>query len=90
MLGDPNTGMLIGETQAFPEGNHYDQYRIGGTSLAPPLFAGMTALTLENAGSAVGLLNPVIYENLSAFTEWVPKLLAKLSQRGLYSRESRT
>jgi subtilase family serine protease len=71
MDADPNTGMLIGETQAFPEGNHYDQYRIGGTSLASPLFAGMTALTLENAGGGVGLLNPLIYGHLSAFTDVV-------------------
>ena len=54
MDADPNTGMLIGETQIFPDGTYYDQYRIGGTSLASPLFAGMTALTLESAGSAAG------------------------------------
>jgi subtilase family serine protease len=62
--GDPNTGMLIGETQSFPEGTHYDEFRIGGTSLASPLFAGMTALSLEaGAPSGAGLLNPVIYDN---------------------------
>jgi subtilase family serine protease len=61
--------MLIGETQTFAEGKHYDQYRIGGTSLASPLFAGITALGLENAGSAEGLLNPMIYANPSAFTD---------------------
>jgi subtilase family serine protease len=69
MDADPNTGMLIGETQIFPDGTYYDQYRIGGTSLASPLFAGMTALTLESAGSAAGLLNPVIYGSQSAFTD---------------------
>ena len=37
---DPTTGMLIGETQTFPDGVYYDEYRIGGTSLASPLFAG--------------------------------------------------
>ena len=40
---DPTTGMLIGETQTFPDGVRYGEYRIGGTSLASPLFAGMTA-----------------------------------------------
>ena len=40
---DPTTGMLVGETQTFPDGVHYGEYRIGGTSLASPLFAGMTA-----------------------------------------------
>jgi subtilase family serine protease len=69
MDADPNTGMLIGITQAFPEGNHYDEYRIGGTSLASPLFAGMTALALQSAGSAQGLLNPAIYANQADFTD---------------------
>jgi len=63
MDGDVTTGMLIGETQTFPDGAHYDQYRIGGTSLSSPLFAGMTALAVQHAGSAVGLLNPSIYAN---------------------------
>ena len=75
MDADPNTGMLIGLTQSFPEGAHYDQYRIGGTSLASPLFAGMTALTLENAGHAVGLLNPVIYSHIADFTDVTPGVL---------------
>lgn len=69
MDADVTTGMLIGETQTFPEGVHYDQYRIGGTSLASPLFAGMTALAYENAGGGVGLLNPTIYGNRGAFTD---------------------
>jgi subtilase family serine protease len=65
MDADVTTGMLIGETQTFPEGAHYDQYRIGGTSLASPLFAGMTALAFQHAGGGVGLLNPTIYANAS-------------------------
>jgi subtilase family serine protease len=69
MDADPNTGMLIGQTQTFPDGVYYDQYRIGGTSLASPLFAGMTALSLQNAGHAVGLLNPTIYASQSSFTD---------------------
>ena len=70
MDADPTTGMLVGETQTFPDGVYYDQYRIGGTSLASPLFAGMTALALQNAGGGVGLLNPTIYAQRSgAFTD---------------------
>ena len=62
MDADPNTGMLVGQTQTFPEGVHYDQYRIGGTSLASPLFAGMTALAAQqNGGTGFGLLNPKLY-----------------------------
>jgi subtilase family serine protease len=60
---DPTTGMLVGETQTFPDGVYYDQYRIGGTSLSSPLFAGMTALAFQHAGHGVGLLNPTIYAN---------------------------
>jgi subtilase family serine protease len=69
MDADPTTGMLVGETQTFPDGVYYDQYRIGGTSLSSPLFAGMTALALQHAGGGVGLLNPSIYANQSAFTD---------------------
>jgi subtilase family serine protease len=68
---DPTTGMLVGQTQLFP--HHvitYGEYRIGGTSLASPLFAGMTALSLQDAGgSGQGLLNPVIYSHARAFTD---------------------
>jgi subtilase family serine protease len=59
-LGDPNTGMLVGETQQFPDGTYYDEYRIGGTSLASPLYAGMFALVVQKAG-AFGLANPALY-----------------------------
>ncbi len=67
MDADPTTGMLIGETQTFPDGAAYGEYRIGGTSLSSPLFAGMTALTLQNgAQGGLGLLNPLIYGSASS------------------------
>jgi subtilase family serine protease len=65
---DPTTGMLIGETQTFPDSVHYGEYRIGGTSLASPLFAGMTALTLQHAAGGLGLLNPTIYSQAGSGT----------------------
>lgn len=66
-LGDPNTGMLVGETQTFPDGSQqYSEYRIGGTSLASPLYAGMFALAEQKAGHAFGLANPVLYGTRSA------------------------
>ena len=35
---------LVGQTQTFPDGSaYYDEYRIGGTSLSSPIFAGMMA-----------------------------------------------
>lgn len=67
MDGDPTTGMLVGQTQSFPGGAAYDTYRIGGTSLASPLFAGMTALKIEASGHGLGLLNPMIYADHSGF-----------------------
>ena len=70
MDADPNTGMLIGQTQTFPDGVHYGEYRIGGTSLASPLFAGMTALAIQNGGGkGLGLLNPKLYQSKSQFTD---------------------
>jgi subtilase family serine protease len=62
MDADPTTGMLIGETQTFPEGAHYDQFRIGGTSLASPLLAGVMADSDQTAGFHHGFLNPALYE----------------------------
>jgi subtilase family serine protease len=61
MDADPTTGMLVGETQAFPEGNSYDTYRIGGTSLASPLMAGMQAVAQQGTGGTIGFANPLIY-----------------------------
>jgi subtilase family serine protease len=59
---DPTTGMLVGETQIFPKGTFYDEYRIGGTSLASPLMAGVVADAVQHAGSRLGFLNPAIYQ----------------------------
>ena len=53
-LADPQTGLLIGQTQAFPNGASYDEYRIGGTSLASPIFAGLMALADQKAGHPHG------------------------------------
>lgn len=66
---DPSTGMLIGQTQTFPEGRHYDEYRVGGTSLASPLFAGDTALREQAAGGRLGFLNPSIYQSAATFRD---------------------
>jgi hypothetical protein len=60
-LGDPNTGFLVGETQEFPDGYRYGEYRIGGTSLASPLMAGIEALADQAAHHPHGFANPAIY-----------------------------
>jgi subtilase family serine protease len=66
MDGDPTTGMLVGETQAFGaqtvwgKGVKYGEYRIGGTSLASPLMAGLNAVA-QQGRSRIGFANPLIY-----------------------------
>jgi subtilase family serine protease len=66
-LGDPQTGLLVGQTQTFPDGAYYDEYRIGGTSLASPIFAGIMALADQRAGQPHGFANPAIYAHPGAF-----------------------
>jgi subtilase family serine protease len=61
MEGDPSTGMLVGETQEFADGTYYDQYRIGGTSLSSPLFAGLMADADQAARGSLGFVNPLLY-----------------------------
>ncbi|WP_191248348.1 S53 family peptidase [Amycolatopsis deserti] len=60
-VGDPNTGFLVGQTQTFPDGVYYDQYRIGGTSLSSPVLAGIMAVSDSLTGFHHGFVNPVIY-----------------------------
>jgi subtilase family serine protease len=61
MEADPATGMRVGETQTFPDGTYYDTYRIGGTSVASPLFAGLIARADQAAGGPLGFVNPLLY-----------------------------
>jgi subtilase family serine protease len=69
---DPNTGYLIGETQTFPDGTvKYSEYRLGGTSLACPLVAGIMALADQSIGKPHGFANPVFYGHPGAFTDVV-------------------
>ncbi|GGL40382.1 S8/S53 family peptidase [Phycicoccus endophyticus] len=63
---DPTTGMLVGETQVFDaptkfgQGTRYGEYRIGGTSLAAPLFAGIQADT-QQTRRRIGFADPLLY-----------------------------
>jgi subtilase family serine protease len=78
MLADPNTGMVYGETYAISGDPltdagcttlssklEYCERRIGGTSLASPLFAGVLALVdqarHDNSLGDVGFANPALY-----------------------------
>jgi subtilase family serine protease len=63
-VADPNTGFLVGQTQAFPDGSFkYGEYRIGGTSLACPVIAGVQALAQQaQHGKPIGFANPAIYD----------------------------
>jgi subtilase family serine protease len=62
--GDPNTGFEVGETQVFPNGTYWDQYRIGGTSLSSPLIAGVVAVADQFAHRSLGFINPLYYKLL--------------------------
>jgi len=67
--GDPGTGMLIGQTQTFPDGSkRYSEYRLGGTSLSSPLFAGVMALADQASGNRHGFTNPLFYSQAGSQT----------------------
>lgn len=67
MDADPQTGMLIGQSQTFPDGSiKYSEYRIGGTSLASPLLAGVVAVADQATGGSLGFLNPRLYKKANA------------------------
>jgi subtilase family serine protease len=63
MDADPTTGMLVGETQKFPNGkNAFSEFRVGGTSLASPLLTGDEADAIQHAGGGrIGFANPQLY-----------------------------
>ena len=64
MDADPNTGFMVGETQVFPDGTYWDQYRIGGTSLSSPLLAGVVAVADQLHHRPLGFINPLYYKLL--------------------------
>ncbi len=92
MDADPNTGMIIGLTQDFPPGVRYDEYRIGGTSLASPLFAAVQALASQAQGKRLGFANPRIYRlyksalgyGVKAFRDVTPAHDAEANARADY------
>jgi subtilase family serine protease len=90
MVGDPNTGMLIGQTQTFSDGVYYDQYRIGGTSLSSPLFAGLMAVADQVAGFSHGFVNPLLYSlsGTSAFNDVKPGPKTAVVRRNFVNSEN--
>jgi len=64
-LADPSTGILVGETLygpvSQPHKTRFYLSRIGGTSLASPIFAGIEADASQAAGHPLGFANPLIY-----------------------------
>lgn len=66
-VADPTTGFLIGQTQSFPDGTvKYSEFRIGGTSLAAPVIAGIQALAQQAQGFPIGFANPRLYDQRHA------------------------
>ena len=67
-LADPSTGVAVGETlfgpdnaQGVPGPEKFYLSRIGGTSVASPIFAGIEADAQQAAGFPLGFANPAIY-----------------------------
>jgi subtilase family serine protease len=62
-LADPSTGMLVGQTTLQPDGKTFafSLSRIGGTSVATPVFAGIEADAQQAVGGPLGFANPSIY-----------------------------
>ncbi|WP_042365488.1 S53 family peptidase [Streptacidiphilus neutrinimicus] len=67
-VADPTTGFLVGQTQTWPNGTvKYGEYRIGGTSLASPVFAALQALAQQEQGFPLGFADPAIYARHGLF-----------------------
>ena len=59
---DASCGSSVAIFGSFYSGHRGQWSRICGTSLATPLFAGIVALADQDAGHALGLINPAIYQ----------------------------
>jgi subtilase family serine protease len=86
-LADAQTGYLVGQTQTFPKTcnpavTKYDEYRLGGTSLACPITAGIMALSDQKAGSPHGFANPYFYMHAGNFYD-VTSVKTAVARRNL-------
>ncbi|HEX4222272.1 MAG TPA: S53 family peptidase, partial [Pseudonocardiaceae bacterium] len=62
MDADPDTGILVGQTQTFADGSvKYYETPWGGTSVSCPLFAGLQADAQQISGSTIGFADPALY-----------------------------
>jgi subtilase family serine protease len=64
LVGDSTTGVLVGQTQTDANGKaKYSEFRIGGTSVSCPMFAGLIALAIQaNRGKSLGFVSPALYQ----------------------------
>ena len=61
-VADSGTGFLVGQTQTWPDGSvRYGEFRVGGTSVACPVFAAIQALAQQAKGTPLGFADPEIY-----------------------------
>lgn len=80
-IGDPNTGFLVGQTQTFPDGSaSYSEYRIGGTSVASPMFTGMMADVQSLRGTDIGFANPLLYATAGVLNDIKPITSSQLPE----------
>lgn len=88
MVGDSQTGMLMGQTQTFADGTTgYNEFRIGGTSLSSPLVAGLLAVAQQRAGHPAGFINPTVYGHAgsAAFRDTQPASSQQAVVRAFYA-----
>jgi subtilase family serine protease len=82
LVADSTTGVLVGQTQTDTDGKAtFSEFRIGGTSVSCPLFAGLMALAIQrHHGKSLGFVSPSLYsayqKSRSAFRN--PSLGSKL------------
>ncbi len=64
LVADSTTGVLVGQTQTDINGAaRYSEFRLGGTSVSSPLFAGLMALAIQhNGGRDIGFVSPAMYK----------------------------
>lgn len=61
-VADSTTGIRYAQFAQLPDGTFgYAESRVGGTSLASPVVAGLQALAQQAQGSPIGFANPAIY-----------------------------
>jgi subtilase family serine protease len=73
VMGDAETGLVIGLTQRFPDGkDRYAERRHASGESATAVFAALVALANDATGAPLGFLNPLLYSTRGSLRDVVP------------------